>query len=84
MYAISKRFICFIFLLIFLSSCATTSLVDTWRNPQMLAEIPHKILVVGIFKSFSKRQVFEDILASDLKQQGDEAIPSAYPHFNQG
>lgn len=61
---------------IFIGSCATTSLVDSWRNPGISATRPHKVLVEGFFKNTNNRRVYEDILANELIQRGIEAIPA--------
>lgn len=65
-----------VFILLVVSSCATTSLVDSWRNPDMSATRPHKLLVMGTFKNTNNRRVYEDILANELTQRGIEAIPA--------
>ncbi len=58
-----------------LSSCATTSIVDTWRNPGIAAQKHHKLLAVYISRNDSVRRVYEDILVNELKQKGIEAEP---------
>lgn len=59
----------------FLASCATTSLVDTWRSPEAPRAKLHNLLVMGITKIGEKRRVYEDLLASELKARGVEAVP---------
>ncbi len=58
-----------------LISCATTSLVDTWRNPGITAQKHHKLLAVYVSRNDSVRRVYEDILVNELKQKGVEAEP---------
>lgn len=57
-----------------LCSCASTSLVDTWRNPNLRATRLTKVLVVSITKKDSSRGVYEDVLASELGRHGVVAI----------
>lgn len=73
---IITKFLLLVFMLIFVSSCATTSLVDSWRNPGMSATRPHKLLVMGNFKNINNRRVYENILADKLTQHGILAIPA--------
>jgi hypothetical protein len=57
-----------------LCSCASTSLVDTWRNPSIQAPRLQKVLVVSLSKKDSSRRLFEDVLSSGLSQRGVQAI----------
>ncbi|OGU07372.1 MAG: hypothetical protein A2075_14015 [Geobacteraceae bacterium GWC2_58_44] len=57
-----------------LCSCASVSLVDTWRNPGVRPARLQKVLVVSITKNDSNRRVYEDMLASQLSRQGVEAV----------
>ncbi len=59
-----------------LCGCATTSLVDSWRNPGLTGRKPQSILVVGNFKKFEDRRIYEDIIANALGRKGLKAIPS--------
>ncbi|MDD2735123.1 MAG: DUF4136 domain-containing protein [Desulfuromonadaceae bacterium] len=73
---IITKILLLVFMLFYISSCATTSLVDSWRNPGISATRPHKLLVKGNFKNTNNRRVYEDILANELTQRGIEAIPA--------
>ncbi|UFS70919.1 DUF4136 domain-containing protein [Geomonas sp. RF6] len=59
-----------------LSSCASTTLVDTWRNPNLTAP-PHirKLLVVRITNKDGNRSVYEDVIAAELQKRGVEGVP---------
>jgi hypothetical protein len=57
-----------------LCSCATTTLVDTWRNPTVKAPRLKKVIVVSITKKESSRIVYEDIISSELTRHGIEAV----------
>ena len=63
----------------FLSSCATTSLVDSWRNPDVTpAKRYHKLLVSSMGRNVNERKVYEDVIVAGLRQQGVDAVAS-YP-----
>jgi hypothetical protein len=57
-----------------LCSCASLSLVDTWRNPAVQAARLHKVLVVSIATKEASRGVYEDVLATELGQHGVAAV----------
>lgn len=59
-----------------LSSCAATSLVDSWRAPNLTSRKYHKLLVSSSAKNPDTRKVHEDVLAAQLKQGGIEAVAS--------
>lgn len=59
-----------------LSSCAATSLVDSWHTPNLTNRKYHKLLVSSIVKSSNTLKVYEDVLAAELKQSGIEATAS--------
>ncbi len=58
-----------------LASCAATSMVDSWRNPNLAGHRYHKVLVVSITKNENTRRVFEDVISAEISQQGIEAVP---------
>ena len=57
-----------------LCSCASVSLVDSWRNPSLHAPQLKKVLVVSITKKDSSRKIYEDMLADALSRHGVEAV----------
>jgi hypothetical protein len=59
-----------------LTACATTSMVDTWRDPNYKGKAFHNFLVVGITKDPGVRRVFEDIFTAELKTRGLQATAS--------
>lgn len=61
-------------------SCASTSVVDTWRNPILPRERLHRILVVCICKKDANRRVYEDVISSELTRRGANAI-AGYTQF---
>jgi hypothetical protein len=66
-----------------LCSCASTSLVDTWRNPTLQPPRLKKVLVVSISKKDATRRIMEDVLSSKLALRGVEAVPgySVVPQY---
>ncbi len=73
---ILRKILMFSGLALFLTSCATTSLVDTWRNPVVPGFRLHKIMVVNITRIGEMRRLYEDVLASAFRAHGVEAVPS--------
>jgi hypothetical protein len=63
-----------VFIPALLSSCATTSLVNTWRNPNMPMLKHHKLLLVYLSKNNATSRLYEDILASELISRGVAAV----------
>jgi len=59
-----------------LTACATTSMVDTWRDPNYKGKAFHNFLVVGITKDPGVRRVFEDIFTAELRSRGLQATAS--------
>jgi hypothetical protein len=75
------RTISLIFITTLFSSCATTSLVDTWHyHDDTLSKHHNKILVVYISKHGTRSRIIEDALANELKQRGVASVP-AYSLF---
>lgn len=60
--------------LVVFCSCASVSVVDTWRNPTLQAPALKKILVVSITRNEENRTVFEDMLVSELSRRGIQAV----------
>jgi hypothetical protein len=62
-------------LIIFLlCSCASTSLIDTWRNPSLRTPRLQRVLVVSITSKESTRRVYEEMLVSELSRHGVDAV----------
>ena len=57
-----------------LASCASTSLVDTWKNPELSARRLGKVLVVSMNANNGIRRLNENVLAADLRQRGVDAL----------
>lgn len=59
-----------------LSACATTTLDNTWRDPQYSGGPVTKVLITGISNQAGVRRTFEDTFAEMLRAEGVEAIAS--------
>ena len=69
------------FITAFLPSCAATSLVDSWRNPEdSFSKHNSKILLVYVSKHGTNSRIVEDALANELKRSGVASVP-AYSLF---
>jgi hypothetical protein len=60
--------------------CASSSLVDIWRDPSFQAPPLGKILVIDVRKDATKRRIWEDAFAGELVKQG-VAATSSYSLF---
>lgn len=59
-----------------LTACASTSLSNSWKNPQYTGGPIGKVLVVGISTQTSVRRIFEDTFSEALRAAGVEALAS--------
>ena len=59
-----------------LTGCASTSLSNSWKNPQYAGGPIGKVLVVGISSQASVRRIFEDTFSGALRATGVEAVAS--------
>ncbi len=57
-------------------SCNTAQLVDTWKNPEIDAYSPTKVLVVGITSDIEARKKFEQQIKAEYESRGAEAVMS--------
>jgi len=62
--------------LILLTGCASTQLVGTWKNPDIVLFDAYKVLVVGMSQEDEVRIEFETQLTKKLEQTGVEAMRS--------
>lgn len=61
-----------------LVNCASTKIVDTWKNKDYLNYQPNKVLVIGITDNLTARRIFEEQLKSALNRRGIDAVESYY------
>ncbi len=64
-----------IILFIFITSCATTTLLSTWRDDGYGGPVK-KVLIMGVAEKPSMRKVFEQEFVNQLKERGVEAVAS--------
>jgi hypothetical protein len=65
--------------LVIMCGCASSRLVNMWKDPSFNGEI-HKVLVVGLGRRASSERIYEDTFASELRNRGIDAVP-AYQIF---
>jgi hypothetical protein len=58
------------------SACASTSIENSWKDPQYSGGPLSKVLVVGVSTQASVRRAFEDTFAQALTLQGVQAVAS--------
>lgn len=58
------------------SACASTTLDMTWRDPTYEGRPFTKVMVIGSTDNPDNRRIFEDIVVSELKARGVEAVAS--------
>jgi len=56
--------------------CASTKLINSWRDPRYTGPPLTKVLVIGVTKQSVVRRYFEDAFARKLSDQGVAAVPS--------
>ena len=66
-----------------LAACATTSVVNQWRDPAWTGPPAGNVVVVGIARNEATRRVFEDTFANELRKAGLQA-ESAYATIQPG
>lgn len=67
-------------LLVGLSGCISTSLLEHWKDPAFGGPPLHKVLVVGIQRDAGRRRVWETSMVAALMRQHIAATPS-YQYF---
>jgi len=63
-------------LILALTGCASVSLQHSAKDSTVPAKQYKKLLIVGITEQAQKRQVFEEVLSTELLKQGVTGIPS--------
>jgi hypothetical protein len=59
-----------------LAACASTSLINSWRDPAYSGPPLKKIMVMGVSTQPSVRRVFEDQFVAELKMAGVDGVAS--------
>ena len=63
-------------LIVILSSCSTTRLTKSWKNPEHYTFRPKNVLVIGVTPDFESRSVFEFQLKNELNARKINALQS--------
>ena len=66
----------YIVLLLVLSSCSSTRLMNEWKSPDTDYFEANKVLVIGLTQDTDLRRQFEDRLAEKLESKGVIAVSS--------
>ncbi len=69
-----KRALCFISIIILLSSCASTKLMDSWKSQSFDSLSSAKILVISEHPEIYVRKLYETSIAKKLRSQSINAI----------
>lgn len=69
-------FIGFLLLLLLLSSCGSTKMMDTYKNPDHVVFTAYKVLVVGMTPDEETRAAFESKLKAEFDKRKVEAMRS--------
>jgi hypothetical protein len=65
-----------VLLLLLTFSCSSTSLVENWKNPDIVLFDAQKVLIVGMTQNEKARKNFESSLQKEFKKRGVEAMRS--------
>ena len=65
-----------IVLLVFIFGCSSVSLVENWKNPDIVLFDANKVLIVGMAQNSDARADFEDKLKYEFEKRNVEAMAS--------
>ncbi|WP_373071920.1 hypothetical protein [Zeaxanthinibacter enoshimensis] len=65
-----------LFLILFSSGCSSTSLVSSWKNPDIVLFDAYKVLVVGMTQNERARLLFETNMRDEFTKRNVEAMRS--------
>lgn len=69
--------------LVLVAGCASTTVRDSWRDPDYRGPAFRKVLVLGVSSDLADRRLFEDIMAQRVSAAGAEGLP-AYRFLPEG
>lgn len=69
--------IAFIIGILTLVACSSTRFVDSWKNNEILAFNPQKLMVIGMTENLTARKIFEEKLKEQFKNRGINAYESS-------
>ena len=63
-------------LILITAGCASVSMVESWKDRTVPGKSYQNFLVVGITENLQMRQIFEEVLAAELRKKGVAATAS--------
>ncbi|MCK5442716.1 MAG: hypothetical protein KAJ23_12575 [Maribacter sp.] len=69
--------IAFILGMLTLAACSSTRFVDSWKNREITAFEPQKLLVIGMTENLTARKIFEEELKEQFIKRGINAYESS-------
>lgn len=70
------RVLYYMFALLFMTSCSSTKMIDTWVSKEYADYQPKKVLVVGLTDNLTARKIFEEQLKTEFNSRGIGAVES--------
>ncbi|MGC1514041.1 MAG: hypothetical protein WA810_00575 [Maribacter sp.] len=67
---------CYLLLFAVIASCSSTSLVENWKNPDIVLFDAQKVLIVGMTQNEKARENFETKLQREFEKRDVEAMRS--------
>ena len=69
--------IAFILGILTITACSSTRFVDSWKNKEITAFQPQKLLVIGMTENLTARKIFEEKLKEQFVRHGINAYESS-------
>lgn len=63
--------------ILILTACSSTRFVDSWKNKEIVAFSPQKLLVIGMTENLTARKIFEEKLKEQFINRGINAYESS-------
>lgn len=71
-----KKLVSLLILIMLISSCSSTKVVDSWRNKAINKFQPKKVLILGMTDNLTARKIFEEELTKEFRSRGINARAS--------
>ncbi len=68
--------ISFLLVIFIVSSCGSTRLVDSWKNPEFNAFTPKNVMIIGVTQNTTARMLYEEHIKNELNARGIQASQS--------
>lgn len=59
-----------------LAACASTTIRDTWYDPEYRGAAFRKVLVLGVLPNIAERRQYEDVMVATINATGAQGIPA--------